>query len=77
MNSIFLVGPTLKRLRVEKRISVKRISLTLNLSRNIYERLENDHSYPKYLDMLKVAKYHDITIQELTDLILKDNERRN
>ena len=58
-------------LRIKKGMTLKDISKEIGFSTSQWNKYELGYSYPKFLDLIKISKYFDITE---TDLIHKELE---
>ena len=73
----------LKQLRLNKNISQEAIAKELMTSRSTYAKLENGIRLPNSASLELIAKYFDITVEELFDnnetttLAIKTNDRLN
>ena len=63
-------GSNLTYLRGKQNLTIKQIAENLNFTRSQWNNYETGLSYPKFLDLIKIAKYFDITEDKLihTDL---------
>ncbi|MFH6986583.1 helix-turn-helix domain-containing protein [Flavobacterium collinsii] len=60
-------GTRLQKLRNEKRMSQKEISIILEVSQTIYGKWESDIFYPTYKNLKKIAAFYKISVEELVD----------
>lgn len=61
-------------LRIKKGMTLKDISKEIGFSTSQWNNYELGYSYPKFLDLIKISKYFNITE---TDLIHKELEGNN
>ena len=63
-------GSNLTYLRGKQNLTIKQIAENLDFTRSQWNNYETGLSYPKFLDLIKIAKYFDITEDKLihTDL---------
>lgn len=64
----------LSRLRAEKSMTLSQIARDLNFSSSQWSNYEQGISFPKFLDLIKISKYFNISE---SDLIHTDLEYRN
>lgn len=61
-------------LRRKKAMTLKEISLEMGFSTSQWNNYELGFSFPKFLDLIKISEYFDITESELIHVDLESNE---
>ncbi|WP_166920173.1 helix-turn-helix domain-containing protein [Flavobacterium poyangense] len=60
------LGTKLLKLRMNKKISQKKISHILEVSQTIYGKWESDIFYPTYKNLKKIAAFYNMDVESLT-----------
>lgn len=70
-------GSNLNYLRLKKGLGQKEIAESLGFSRTQWSNYEKSGSYPKFLDLMKIARYFDISESHLIHTDLSEEEVTN
>lgn len=60
----------LKELRKAKGVTQKQVALAMGVTERNYQRFEYGESKPNYENLLKLARYFQISLDELTGFVL-------
>lgn len=67
----------LSHLRREKSLTLNKIGEKLNFSATQWNNYELGNSYPKFLDLIKISKYFEVSESDLIHIDLEVNHRNS
>ena len=73
LENIIYFGKNLNFLREKKGLTLQQIADILGFSRSQWNNYECNTSYPKFLDLVKISKYFDISESDLIHRNIKDD----